>query len=236
MEIFLTQLADPGFWSAVISIGIINLVLSGDNAAVIGLAIRDLPRDLQKKAAIYGAAGAIILRVVFTIFATYLILVPYLSAFGGIVLIWITYKFLQHDEGEENIKASREIWPAVWTIVIADLSMAFDNVLGVAGAAHGSVGLIIFGLMLSIPILIWGSTWLAGMMGRYPIIIYIGAAVLAHTAVSMIIHDRALHLVRYMGEMWGTILPWLFAFLLLVYGIIEIKKTSKQPAPSFKKK
>jgi len=225
-------LSDPAWlWKtfmAIISISIIDLVLSGDNAAVIGLAIRNLPKEMQRKAAIYGAAGAIVLRVIFTIFATYLLTVPYLSAIGGIILVWITYKLIKHDDGcEENVKSCDKFWPAIGTIIIADLSMAFDNVMGVAGAAHGSVALVIFGLLLSIPILVYGATWLATLMGKYPIIIYIGAAVLAHTSFAMIFHDKALYLTQYTGEFWGNMIPWSLGLLVLVYGVFDIKKTDK---------
>lgn len=154
MESLLMNLTDPAWlwkmFTAILAITIIDLVLSGDNAAVIGLAIRNLPHDLQKKAAIYGAAGAIVLRVIFTIFATYLLTVPYLSAIGGLILVGITIRLMKHDDGDscdENVKSCDSFWPAIGTIVIADLSMAFDNVMGVAGAAHGSVGLVVFGLL-----------------------------------------------------------------------------------------
>jgi YjbE family integral membrane protein len=234
LESLLLNLTDPAWlwkmFTAIMAITIIDLVLSGDNAAVIGLAIRDLPHDLQKKAAIYGAAGAIVLRVIFTIFATYLLTVPYLSAIGGLILIGIMFKLIKHDDGgeDENIKSSDSFWPAIGTIIIADLSMAFDNVMGVAGAAHGSVGLVVFGLLLSIPILVFGATWLATLMGKYPIIIYIGAAVLAHTAFAMIFHDKALNLTNYTGELLGNIIPWALAALVLAYGFYVVQKTKNK--------
>jgi len=232
VDSLLMNLSDPAWlWKtfmAIISISIIDLVLSGDNAAVIGLAIRNLPNELQKKAAIYGAGGAIVLRVIFTVFATYLLTVPYLSALGGIILVWITYKLIKYDDScDENIKSCNKFWPAIGTIIIADISMAFDNVMGVAGAAHGSVALVIFGLLLSIPILVYGATWLATLMGNYPIIIYIGAAVLAHTSFAMIFHDKALHLTQYTGEFWGNMIPWLLGLLVLIYGVFDCKRTNK---------
>jgi YjbE family integral membrane protein len=229
-NVILLNLTDPVWlWkmvSAVLAITVIDLVLSGDNAAVIGLAIRNLPVGLQKKAAIYGAAGAIILRVIFTIFATYLLTVPYLSAFGGLILVWITYKLIVHKEEKTAVKSVNKFWNAIWTIVIADLSMAFDNVMGVAGAAHGSVGLVIFGLILSVPILIWGSTWLASLMSKYKIIIYIGAAVLVHTALSMIFEDRALNLSQYFGHILVELIPWAMGIIVLIYGTIMTKKSA----------
>lgn len=212
---------------AIISIVIIDLVLSGDNAAVIGLAIRDLPRPMQKKAAIFGAGGAIVLRVVFTIFAVYLLTVKYLSAIGGLILIFITFKLINTNiDNHTSGHASNKFWGAVGTIIVADISMAFDNVMGVAGAANGEALLVIFGLLLSIPILVWGSTWLAVVMGKYPIIIYIGATVLAHTAINMIFHDVALNLTQFTGLFLGKIIPWAFALPILLYGFFVTSSDS----------
>lgn len=232
MENILSNLTNPDWlwqtFSAIFFISVIDLVLSGDNAAVIGLAIRNLPKETQKKAAFVGAGGAIILRVTFTIFAVYLLTVKYLSALGGLLLLWITYKLIKSDgEDEAHIKGGNRFWSAVGTIIIADLSMAFDNVMGVAGAAHGEPWLVVFGLLLSIPILVIGSTWLATLMGRYPIIIYIGAMVLMHTATNMIVHDHALNLVHYLGETWGTYLPWILAIPVLVYGFFITKNNRR---------
>jgi len=211
---------------AVLSISMINLVLSGDNAIVISLAMRDLPKRLQKKTALAASLGAIILRVIFTIFAVYILKIKYISALGGIVLIWITYSLIKSN-GEEVTEARgpNRFWSAVWTIIIADLSMAFDNVLGVAGAANGHSWLVIFGLVLSIPILIFGSTWLASLMTRWPLIIYIGGMILLHTAVSMIVHDSALSFLDFMQDhAIYAIVPWIFSLPVLVYGIYATKK------------
>lgn len=230
MEIIFAYLTDPDWiWktlSAIISISIIDLVLSGDNAAVIGLAIRNLPRPMQKKAAIFGAGGAIILRIIFTIFAVYLLTIKYLSAIGGVILIFITYKLLNTNcTGDVHVSASNKFWNAVGTIIIADLTMAFDNVMGVAGAANGEAWLVVFGLVLSIPILVFGSAWLATMMGKHPIIIYIGATVLAHTAVNMIFNDAALNLTYLTGEFLGKVIPWACALPIFLYGLIASKVT-----------
>ena len=229
MENLLAHLTDTAWlWKtflAIITISLIDLVLSGDNAAVIGLAIRNLPKGMRQKAALLGAGGAIILRVTFTIFAVYLLKVKFLSAIGGVVLIWITYNLIKpQDEGDESgIHAADKFWSAVGTIIIADLSMAFDNVMGVAGAANGEAWLVVFGLLLSIPILIIGATWLASLMEKWPIIIYIGAMVLMHTATNMIIHDAALHLIQYTGALMGTLIPWICALPVLVYGWMTIR-------------
>ncbi|MCL4424345.1 MAG: TerC family protein [Firmicutes bacterium] len=207
---------------ALLAITVIDLALSGDNAAVIGLAIKDLPEGHRKKAALLGAGGAIILRVSFTAIATYLTRVSYVNAIGGLILLWITWKLLAHQDVEEkNIRSSERFWSAVGTIIVADLSMAFDNVMGVAGAAHGNVALVIFGLTLSIPILILGSNWLAIWMNRQPFIIFVGAAVLIHTAMAMIFHDRGLNLTGYVGLTWAIVIPWLLAIPMLVWGWFE---------------
>lgn len=211
---------------AVLSISMINLVLSGDNAIVISLAMRDLPKGMQRKVALAASLGAIILRVIFTIFAVYILKIKFLSTFGGIVLIWITYSLIR-SSGEEERSARRpnRFWNAVWTIIIADLSMAFDNVLGVAGAANGQTWLVIFGLVLSIPILIFGSAWLVSLMTRWPLIIYIGGMILLHTAVSMIVHDSALYFLNFLeGHTIRTIAPWIFSVPVLIYGIYVTKK------------
>ncbi|ATW24349.1 TerC family protein [Candidatus Formimonas warabiya] len=217
-------------FSAVICISVIDLVLSGDNAAVIGLAIRNLPRTMQRKAALFGAVGAILLRVSFTIFAVYLLTIKYLSATGGAILLWITYKLIKSNGQEAHIQGANKFWRAVVTIVIADLSMAFDNVMGVAGAAHGNPWLVIFGLLLSIPILVLGSTWLAKLMGRHPMLIYFGAAILMHTATSMFFHDQALGLEQVTGKTLAVLIPWICSIFVLFYGFWA----TKEPGNGFK--
>lgn len=208
---------------AVLSITIIDLALSGDNAAVIGLAIKNLPPQQRKTAAFIGAGGAIVLRVTLTALATLLLRIPYLNAIGGVILIWITWKLLTGNEEEENVRSSNRFWSAIGTIIVADLSMAFDNIMGVAGAAHGHVGLMIFGLAVSIPILVLGASWLATMMNRYPIIIYIGGAVLAHTSLAMIFEDHGLALPHYTGQLAATLIPWGVALAVFLWGWVQVR-------------
>lgn len=201
-----------------LSITIIDLALSGDNAAVIGLTVRNLPPRQRKVAAFLGAAGAILVRVLFTALATVLITVPYLSALGGIILVWITWRLVVQKKEDNNMNVSNRFWTAVFSIIVADLSMAFDNVLGVAGAAHGDLKLMVFGLALSIPILIVGANWLATIMHKYPITVYIGAAVLANTAFKLVLHDPALSISQYIGAAAIDVLPKVFALLVLAWG------------------
>jgi len=182
------------WWSALLAIVLIDLVLAGDNAIVIALAARNVPKHLQQKAIIWGTMGAIIVRTAMTLAVVWLLKVPGLMLVGGLGLLWIAYKLVtQHDAGEdEHGPAASTFWGAMKTIVIADALMGMDNVLGVAGAAHGAIDLVVAGLLISIPIMVFGSTMVLKLVGRFPIIIYLGAAVLAYTAGSMLVSESLL--------------------------------------------
>ncbi|MDB5964933.1 MAG: Integral rane protein TerC [Polaromonas sp.] len=188
MELFSTP-----WWSALLAIILIDLVLAGDNAILIALAARNLPPQLQKKAIAWGAVGAIVVRSVMTIGVVWLLKVPGLMLAGGIGLLWIAYKLLadQGDKSHDGPVAST-FWGAMKTIVIADALMGIDNVLGVAGAAHGSFDLVIIGLLVSVPIVVFGSSIVLRLVERFPIIIQLGAAVLAFTAAKMIVGEQLL--------------------------------------------
>ena len=176
---------------ALIDIVIINIVLSGDNAVVIGMASRSLPTATRRKAIVYGSLGAIALRVVFTAAAALLLNVAYLRAAGAVLLVWIAWKLVRPDDGEATVDASASLWGAVRTIIAADLVMSLDNILAIAGAAHGQLGLMLVGLLISIPIIMVGSELVARLLGRYPLLLYVGVFVLVHTAVSMFFEDAA---------------------------------------------
>jgi YjbE family integral membrane protein len=185
------ELFSPEFWSALLSIIIIDLVLAGDNAIVIGLAARNLPKEMQTKVIIWGTVGAIVIRAVATLAVVWLLKIPGLLLVGGILLIWISYKLLTEEKGHD-VKAAQNFWAAIRTIVIADALMGLDNVLAVAGAAHGDFLLVIIGLLISIPIVVWGSTLILKWVDRFPVIITIGAGVLAYTATKMIVDEQFL--------------------------------------------
>jgi len=177
------------FLSSFAAIVVINLMLSGDNAIVIALAARSLPERLQKRAILFGTVGAVVVRIAMTLGVVWLLEIPGLLFVGGVALIWIGYKLLlPDDEGspEGHIGKAKGIWGAIRTIVVADMVMGVDNVLGVAGAAHGSYVLVVLGLATSVPIVVWGSTWLLKWVERYPVIVYVGSAVLLWTAAKMI--------------------------------------------------
>ena len=189
MDIFSVE-----FLSALGAIVVIDLVLAGDNAIVIALAARSLPPALQKKAIIWGTVGAIVVRASMTLAVVWLLLVPGLRFLGGLALVWIAYKLLvpkRHEEGA-HIKPADNFWTAMKTIVVADTLMGLDNVLAVAGAAKGSFLLVVLGLLISIPIVVWGSTLILKWVDRFPAIVYIGAGVLAWTAAQMMLHEPLL--------------------------------------------
>ena len=176
--------------SAVISIIIIDLVLSGDNAVVIGMAARGLSPQNRRKAIIFGGAGAIGLRILFTALATLLLGIPGLQAIGGILLFYIAYKLIRPQGGSHGaIREADSLGEAIRTIVLADVVMSLDNILAVGGAAKGHLGLLMFGLLLSIPIILFGSELVARLLGRFPAFLYAGVYVLVHAAVAMLLHD-----------------------------------------------
>lgn len=171
----------------------IDLVLGGDNAIVIALAARNLPESKRNKAIFLGTGLAIVTRVLLTVIALYLLTIPYLQLIGGFLLLIIAYKLLtDNDENASNIKSGTTLLQAVRTIVLADIVMGFDNVLAIAGAADNNVLLVILGLLISIPIIIWGSKIILKLMDRFPILVYIGAGILAYTAGTMITHEKKL--------------------------------------------
>jgi YjbE family integral membrane protein len=182
------MLMSPEFWSALGAIIVIDLVLAGDNAIVIALAARNLPKALQRRAILWGTVGAVAVRSTLTVAVLWLLEIPGLMLAGGILLAWIGYKLLAGDENgrEHAVAPARGFWAAMRTIVVADAVMGLDNVLAVAGAAHGSVLLVMAGLAISVPIVVWGSTLILHWIERFPALLYLGGAVLAWTAAKMI--------------------------------------------------
>src|ERR1700682_5429714 len=177
--------ADPLFWTALLKIIGVNIVLSGDNAVVIALAARSLRGKQQKQAIIWGSGAAIVLRILLTLFAVALLEMPWLKLVGAVLLLWIGVKLLIPEDDDPDIKASDNLWIAIRTILIADLVMSLDNVIAVAAAAGGHWGLMIIGLAISIPLVIFGATLLVKVMERWPIIITIGAALIGFVAGEM---------------------------------------------------
>ena len=201
------ELFTAPWWSALLAIILIDLVLAGDNAIVIALAARNLPAHLKKKAIVWGTVGAIVVRSLMTIGVVWLLKIPSLMLFGGLGLLWIAYRLIAEDGGsDEHGPVASTFWGAMKTIVIADALMGVDNVLGVAGAAHGSMDLVVIGLLVSVPIVVFGSTVVLRLVERFPIIIQLGAAVLAFTAAKMIVSEPLLDDVFDPNAVarWGT--------------------------------
>ena len=188
----MSLLSTPDFWVALAQIILINIVLSGDNAVVIALACRALPPSQQRKAIIFGSVGAIVLRITLTFFAIYLLTLPYLKLIGAALLLWIGVGLLKGDDEEEHLQGHANLVAAIKTIMIADLVMSLDNVIGVAAAAKGNVPLLVIGLVISIPLIIYGSTLILKLMARFPVIITIGAGLLGWVAGEMAMTDPAI--------------------------------------------
>lgn len=197
------------WWSALLAIILIDLVLAGDNAIVIALAARHLPPQLQKKAIVWGTVGAIAVRTAMTLGVVWLLKLPGLMLVGGLGLLWIAYKLLA-DSGREETHGpgATTFWGAMKTIVVADALMGVDNVLGVAGAAHGALDLVVIGLLISVPIVVYGSTMVLRLVQRFPIIIQVGAAVLAFTAAKMIVSEPLLDTLFDASEWPQTVARW----------------------------
>ncbi len=208
------------WWSALLAIILIDLVLAGDNAIVIALAARSLPPHLQKKAIVWGTVGAIVVRSAMTVGVVWLLKIPGLMLVGGLGLIWIAYKLLaDQGGGEHEGPVASTFWGAMKTIVIADALMGIDNVLGVAGAAHGAFDLVIIGLVISVPIVVFGSTMVLKLVERFPIIIKLGAAVLAFTAAKMIVSEPLLDAVFDPPELVHTAARW-GTYALAIAGVL----------------
>jgi len=218
---------DPLFWTALLKIIGVNIILSGDNAVVIALAARSLPAHQQKRAIIWGSGAAIIMRIVLTAFAVALLQFPYLKIVGAVLLVWIGIKLLVPDDGEEHIASHENLGAAIKTILIADLVMSVDNVIAVAAAAKDNVTLLILGLAISIPLIIFASTLLLKLMERFPIIITVGAGLLGFVAGEMAITDPInKHWIEHNAAWMEYVVPVAGALLVVLVGT-QIAKRKK---------
>jgi YjbE family integral membrane protein len=202
---------NAGFFMSLLSIVMIDLVLAGDNSIVIAMAVQSLPKEQRFKGILFGALAAVLLRVIFTFFASKLLTISFVKLLGGILILWIAIKLLSgSDEANEKRQGAKSFWGAVWMIIVADLTMSLDNILAVAGASHGSITLLLFGLGLSIPLVIFASALISKMMERFRIIIWIGALILGKVAGEMIATD-----------------PWVINNFWAGFDLIEIKNNIK---------
>ena len=228
----------PAFWLAVGQIVLIDILLGGDNAVVIALAVRKLDPSKRRKGIVWGTIGAIALRILLIVFALSLLSVPYLKVVGALLLLWIGVKLLlpEEEDAHGNIASSDKLWVAVRTVIVADLVMSIDNVIAIAGAAqsvggHHEIPLVIFGLLVSVPIIIWGSQMVIRLMDRFPIAITIGGMLLGWIAGGMLITDPAVadHVsawqpqIKYIAEVGG-------ALLVLLIGTLSARRQKSKGA------
>jgi len=227
LEIFATS----QFWVDVLKIIMIDLLLSGDNAVVIALACRNLPPDQRKKGILFGVGGAIGLRVILTFFAVSLLSLPYLKLVGALLLLWIGIKLIlpEEEHSADNISADTRLLGAVKTIIIADFVMSLDNVLGVAAAAKGNVWLLVFGLLVSIPLIAWSSQLVLKLIDRFPFIIYAGGALLGYVAGEMLAGEALLESLVESHHYLHWLIPVCCATLVLAVGSLLAMRKIVEP-------
>ena len=216
-----------------IKIVIIDLTLAGDNALVIAMAVRTLPARQQRLGIFWGAAGAVCIRILITLLAAQLLQLPLVQFAGGVLLIWIAFKLLrQTNSGETKVRNATTLWQAIWIIILADLIMSTDNVLAVAGASEGNFFLLLFGLGLSIPIVVVGAVFVAQLMSRFGWLVFVGAAVLGEVSGKMSLEDH------YITQMFGTVpqpIEWAvrmsLALIIVITGLYLSRQSQPTPAP-----
>jgi YjbE family integral membrane protein len=216
------------FLSGLFTIVLLDLVLAGDNAIVIALAARRLPKPLQKKAVFWGSFGAVAVRIVLTAVVVWLLELPGLMLAGGLLLLPIAWKLLKQDDTPHDVAAAGSFWAALRTIVVADALMGLDNVLAIAGASRGDLLLVVLGLAVSVPLVVWGSTLILKLIERFPLIVYLGAGAIAWTAARMIAHDH-------LWSGWFTTHAWVKYLLdaMLVVGVCGggwLRRRPRRPA------
>ncbi len=228
----LEMLTSPEVWVALFQICVINILLSGDNAVVIALACRNLPLKQQKQAFAIGAVGVIVLMTALTAFAAYLMSLPYLEMIGSVLLLWIGVKLLAPgDEEEGDGKVSSSFWDAVKTIIIADIVMSLDNVLGMAGAAKGHLGMLFLGMVITIPLILFGSALIMKLMERFPVFITFGAGLLGWVAGEMAIADPAIRqTLEAHAHYMEFVAPVLGAALVVVAGRVLAHRRAAEPS------
>ena len=216
----MSVLLDPEFWARWLGIVVIDLTLASDNALVIALAVRHLPPQQQLLGRLWGTAGAVVLRIAFIAVATLLLRVPFLQLVAGLLLAWIAIKLLRQPMGGHGLRAREgaSLTDAVWIIVVADAVMSLDNVLAVAAAARGNLLLVVFGIALSLPLVVWGSGLLADLMHRFTWIVWVGGGILGYVAAEMIVEDPTLK--RWLGEAVEalSVLPALLGVVMTALG------------------
>ncbi|WP_119066105.1 TerC family protein [Rubrobacter indicoceani] len=212
---------------------LIDLILSGDNAVVIALAVRNLEGETRRKAIFWGAAGAITLRLLFAGIITYLLLIPLLPAVAALLLIWVAWKLLfQAQEDHSGVQSGASIWQAIRIIIVADVIMSLDNVVALVGVADGNFWLILVGILITIPLIIYGARILSSLMDRLPWLIYLGSGILIYVAYEMFVGDPIIHdlLVNTFFVSFERIIAILAAVAFIAYGYYRVRQSSRVPA------
>jgi YjbE family integral membrane protein len=214
------------FWIRLAMIGGINLLLSGDNALVIALAVRALPTKQRIMGQVWGAVGAVVLRLLFVGLVAYLLRVPFLKFVGGALLVWIAIKLVRPEEEVGSaIKHGASLWEAIWIIIVADVTMSLDNVLAIAAAARDDMVLVILGIALSLPIVVWGAGLLAKLMNRFTWIVWLGGGLLGFVAGQMIMEDKAVHgWIGEAAERWERPVALVIALVVTAIGWWEARQ------------
>ena len=211
--------SDAHFWLSLLQIIGVNIILSGDNAVVIALACRGLPPRQQRLGIAFGAAAAVVLRIILTLFIAYLLTIPYLNLVGGVLLLWIGYRLMLPEEGGDDIDAASNLWAAVRIVVVADAVMSLDNVIAVAAAAHGNHLLLILGLVISVPLVVYGATLLIALIKRFPAIVPGGAALIGYVGGEIMLADPMLAPWLAAHAPWTRdVLPLLASVLVVLVG------------------
>ncbi|WP_274363280.1 TerC family protein [Paenibacillus thermotolerans] len=206
----------------IVKIVMINIVLSGDNAVVIAMASKNLPERQRILAVWWGAFGAVFLRIVLTAAAVYLLTIPYIQLAGSLLLLYIAVKLLADDESHNRVKSGATLAGAIWTVIVADFVMSLDNVLAIAAIAKGDIMLLAIGILISIPLIVWGSTFVMKLLHQYPVLVYIGAAILGYTAGEMLAADQ--HMARLLQPLPSFIhmlIPIIGAVFVVIAGLVK---------------
>ena len=225
----LEELATQAFWVGLLKIIGVNIILSGDNAVVIALAARSLPAKQQKAAVLWGSGAAVVMRIILTIFAVALLTLPWLKIVGSLLLFWIGVKLLVPEEGGEDVDASENLIAAIKTILIADLVMSIDNVIGVAGAAKGHLGLLVFGLVVSIPLVVVGAQLIMRLVEKMPWLVIAGGGLLGYIAGEMVVTDPVAAARLQQHGVLALAAPFIGLALVVAVGLLARRRTAEAP-------
>lgn len=211
---------------------VIDLILSGDNAVVIALAVRNLEGQTRRRAIFWGALAAVAMRLLFAAVVTYLLLIPFLQAVAALLLVWIAWRLLFQEGDHSNVKSGGDIWTAIRIIVVADVVMSLDNVVALVGVSGGNLWLLVFGLLLTIPLIVYGSQILSTLMDRMPWLVYLGSGILIFVAVELFLEDRIIHNFLDIGIGMVRIIAVILGLAFIAYGYYKVRQNRRTPPPA----